>query len=259
MIRLRALGALAMTAAACAVTPLTNRIDVGEEPFVVGVGNGPDGFTDLYAAPAGGGNFVRLSFNRAREEGPKISPDGGRVAFFRRAEAGGGTWSLVVMDLLTTGERSTLLPNGAGTPVRLGWSHDGRRIGLWAGPLYLVDEANPAETIHPIAGDSVPIVDSLTREFVGSPPIGAIEACRDGGECILTREGQLTLLGPATSGAIRWTSDSVAYFIGDDFEIRPLGGGRSRRPSWTTRPDSLRSLSFHSGASSSVSSPPLRP
>jgi hypothetical protein len=45
---------------ACAChDPLTNRIKIGDEAFVIGVGEGPDGQTDLYAAPAGGGAFTR--------------------------------------------------------------------------------------------------------------------------------------------------------------------------------------------------------
>ena len=38
----------------CSITPLTNKIRVGEEPFVIVVGEGRDGETDLFAAPAGG-------------------------------------------------------------------------------------------------------------------------------------------------------------------------------------------------------------
>ena len=47
---------------ACAVTPLSNRIRVGEEPFVIGVGEGSDAMTDLFAAPAGGGAFAVASY-----------------------------------------------------------------------------------------------------------------------------------------------------------------------------------------------------
>ena len=44
----------------CSVTPLTNKISVGEEPFVLAIGEGPDGMTDLYAAPAHGGEISGL-------------------------------------------------------------------------------------------------------------------------------------------------------------------------------------------------------
>ena len=40
---------LTLALAGCGVTPLTNRINIGQEPFVIGVGEGSDGFSDLYA------------------------------------------------------------------------------------------------------------------------------------------------------------------------------------------------------------------
>jgi hypothetical protein len=87
---------LALTA--CAVTPLSRRIRVGEEPFVIGIGEGSDSMTDLFAAPAGGGEFLRLTFTRAEERLPR-SPEGPR-----RSSAGGAgnpRWVLVVLDLRT--------------------------------------------------------------------------------------------------------------------------------------------------------------
>ena len=106
---------------ACSVTPLTNKIAVGEEAFVVAVGEGPDGMTDLFAAPAHGGAFVRLSFNRMVESTPRLSADGRRVVFLRRAEAPGSPSEIVEMSLVTGGERRVTLPGEVGAPTGVAW------------------------------------------------------------------------------------------------------------------------------------------
>src|SRR4030095_5702972 len=92
-------------------TPLSNRIAVGEEPFVIGVGEGPDRQTGRYAASASGGTFLRLTFTRLEERLPALSPDGLRVAFFRvnPGDSAAG-WALVIYDLRRNGERSAPLP-----------------------------------------------------------------------------------------------------------------------------------------------------
>src|SRR5258706_16357795 len=99
---------------ACSVTPLTNKIAVGEEALVVAVGEGPDGMTDLFAAPAHGGAFVRLSYNRLVESGPRLSTSGRSVAFLRRTAGGERPAEVVVMSLGTGGRRRVALPPGAG-------------------------------------------------------------------------------------------------------------------------------------------------
>ena len=101
-----ALTAYLAAAAACTVTPLTNKINIGEEAFVIGVGEGPDSLTDLFAAPAGNGAFARLTFNRTEEHLPRLSPDGLRVAYLRRAP-GESQWSLVILDLLSNAEQTS--------------------------------------------------------------------------------------------------------------------------------------------------------
>ena len=180
----------------CGVTPLTNKIDVGNEAFVVGVGEGPDSMTDLFAAPAGGGNFARLTFNRAEERAPRLASDGRSVAFQRRAGAA-AEWTLVVLDLLTNQER-----------------------------------------VEPAPGNSTP------PERLGPHGEGVVAPC--GAEQCVTVGDSATSLGQVT-GVMRWGSDSVGYFVGQNFEVRPLGGGRSRRPLWKQLPANLRELTYHSG------------
>lgn len=237
-----------MSLVTACVSPLTNKIAVGEEPFVIGVGEGPDSATDLFAAPAGGGNFVRLTFNRAEERAPRLSPDGVRVAFLRRAP-GSSRWTLVILDLRGHGEHSAPLPADAGEPERVGWSADGQRVAVRAQGYYETAAPPGKVTLTRSAADPVR-ADSLTAELLGEPPRGRVERCPDGTSCIRSGSGELSPLGPAVSGVIRWGGDSVGYFSNGSFEVRPLGGGRIRQPAWKALPSRLRELSYHPGATS---------
>ena len=235
---------------ASCVTPLTNRIAVGEQPFVIGVGEGADSATDLFAAPAGGGSFVRLTFNRAVERLPSLAPEGLRVAYLRRAAEGKGpVWSLVVLDLVTSSERTAALPPAAGAAERLGWSRDGRRVIVRAQAGGFWETAVPPGKLSLTpAPDSVQ-ADSLTTVLLGEPSWARIAEC--GGElCIRSATGEVTRLGPGVSGAIRWGADSVGYFEGSRFAVRPLGAGRLRQPAWSNAPARLRELTYHAGTRS---------
>lgn len=235
--------------AACAVTPLTNHIAVGEDAFVIGVGEGPDRATDLYAAPASGGGFVRLTFNRLEERAPRLSPSGTSVAFFRRgAGADHPRWSVVVLDLRTNAERAAELPDSGGEPERLGWSADGATVVLLAGGYYALAADGRAAALTAIAGRGIPRADSLTQERLGSPPSAVIRRCAGAGLCVTGAGGETSALDPGATGAIRWGGDSVAYFTPRGFEVRPLAGGYSRRPVWNAAPAGLRSLTYHPGA-----------
>ena len=234
-------GVLALLTA-CAVTPLTNKINVGEDPFVIGVGEGPDSLTDLFAAPAGGGAFVRLTFNRAEESRPKLSPDGLRVAYFRHAK-GGSDWSLVLLDLARNTEHSVPVPTDAGEPVGLGWSPTGDRLVVHAVRYLATRAAGPIvlEPVDSLAGDS------LVRERLGAESEGMIRDCEDGGGLCVVVGNAVTPLGAERSGAIRWGADSLGYFTGGNFEVRPLSGGYARRPTWTGLPSRLRELTYNGG------------
>ena len=230
----------------CAVTPLSNRIQVGEEAFVVGVGEGRDGATDLFAAPASGGAFVRFTFTRAEERMPRLSPAGTAVAFLRRNGTGDGAgWSLVILDLRTNAERRAALPPGA-TVERIGWTGDGRSVVLAAGRLYRLSEPNGEAVLAPVPGAEVPAADSLTRELLGAPAAAVVEPC-GAGSCVRTAGGETDSLGTGVTGAIRWGADSLGYFTSRGFQVRPLAGGASRRPDWSNPPGALRQLSYHPG------------
>jgi hypothetical protein len=239
---------------ACSVTPLTNHIEVGQEPFVIAVGEGPDGQTDLYAAPAGGGVFTRLTFNRPAERFPKISPDGGTVAFLRATSgASGPPWSLVFLNLLTNAERATPLPPDA-EPDRLGWSRDGTRVVLSAQGYFVIAAPPDAPALGRIPADSLALGDSLSGELLGDPPRGMVRECRSGGLCIVAGTGEITPLDAVARDAVRWGADSVGYFLPGGFEVRPLAGGHSRHPAWVGAPARLRQLTYHPGAQVTISS-----
>ena len=235
---------LLTTLTACAVTPLSRRIQVGEEPFVIGVGEGSDSMTDLFAAPAGGGAFVRLTFTRAEERLPRLSPEGTAVAFVRReGRAPNPRWALVVLDLLTTAERRAPLPAGT-EAVRTGWARDGSAV-VFAGEYFTL--APERDSLIPVSLAQRPAADSATRELLGDPPAAMVGECAAGELCITAANGDVSRLGPGDSGAIRWGADSLGYFTSRGFEVRPLSAGSSRRPDWSGKPGALRSLTHHPG------------
>lgn len=234
----------------CAVTPLTNRLSPGEEPFVVAVGEGPDSLTDLYAAPAGGGAFVRLTYSRAQEAAPRLSSGGTLLVFLRSSpvETTDPEPEIVVLNLLSGSERRIRLPRSGGAARGAAWlAGDSVLVvrsdsGLWRfrappDPAELTELA-PAERSR---------ADSALGVVLGDPPFGTVERCGEQGPCVRAAGGELTLLGAGVSGVLRWGPDSVGYFTGDGFEVRPLGGGRSRRPAWKSSPVRLRELSYHPG------------
>ncbi len=99
--------AVAVALSACSFSPLAHRINVGQEPFVIFVGDGIDHHTDLFAAPAGGGEVAQLTFTALVEQHPRLSPSGDVVAFIRMRDTLPGTHhDVVAMNLLTGGDSS---------------------------------------------------------------------------------------------------------------------------------------------------------
>jgi hypothetical protein len=221
------------------VTPISNRLKAGEEPIVVVVGEGADGNTDLFAAPAGGGPFHQLTFNRAVEDLPKLSPSGVLLAYVRRTPDHS---ELVVFDLTTGGERTAPI---VGEARRLGWSPGGEAVvvATASGPSVAALAGEPFQLTP---GD--PATDSLTYERLGTPAFAAIRACRSGtGICVLAATGEETALGADVTDGCRWGSRAVAYVRAGKIEVRPLGGGRVRQPTWSGGPANLRRPTHHPG------------
>lgn len=233
----------------CSVTPLTNKIPVGEEPFVIGVGEGPDSMTDLYAAPAAGGAFARLTFNRLVESAPRLSGGGTAVAFLRRDRDGAAEPELVVLNLLNGAERRVSLDADLGVPRRVGWRREDAGLALSSDSGTFGLPPPPAvPTLLRLHGADSAAADSVTGVALGEPVAAMVTGCAGGGLCVRTVAGTTAPLDSAAHGPVRWGNDSVGYFTGRGFEVRPLAGGVARRPVWTSAPSRLRDLTYHRGA-----------
>lgn len=243
------LGALGLVAG-CHVTPLSNRIQVGEEPFVVVVAEGRNHETDLFATSAGGGTFVQFTFNRLVESEPRLSPQGTLLVFLRAETAGQSAGAqVVVLDLLTGSEHTSALPPG-GWPERLGWSGDGKWVYLRAPDriFYAADPEHTPLVFAPVDTGGAGAADSATSELLGNPVFGAVSVCEGGMPCIRTSGGAVTELGAGVRDPFRWGPDSVAYLRDSRIEVRPLGGGRPREVLWREAPANLRQPTYHPGA-----------
>ena len=229
----------------CSVTPLTNKISVGEEPFVLAIGEGPDGMTDLYAAPAHGGGFVRLSFNRMIESAPRLSQSGRAVVYLRQLAGAGRAPEIVVLDLGNGAEERVVLPREAGAPVRVAWLGRDSRIAVRAesGVFGFAAPSGAAVPARLHGADSA-LADSALGVPLGSPVAAMVVPCDGVGLCVRTADAAVSPLDPEGHGAVRWGADSVGYFNGAGFEVRPLAGGRSRHPEWSGAPAHLRELTY---------------
>jgi len=241
--------ALPLLMVGCGVTPITNKIKPGEEPFVVAVGEGPDGATDLFAAETGGGPFFRLTFSRPAEWAPRIAPSGAEVAYVRaRQERDSTNMELVIYDLIAGTERRGPIPHAAGPVRRLGWNRAGDSV-FAAADQILVTAADRID-FHDVPPALAGEADSSLMELLGTPAQGRVTHC--GAEvCIVSAGGDTTALGPDVTDAIRWGPDSVALIRGSELEVRPLLGGRPRLPRWTDVPKGFRTPSYHPGEDAS--------
>ncbi len=236
--------ALLAGSAGCGFTPLTNKVGVGSEPFVVVVGQGRDGAVDLFAAPAEGGRFYQFTFNQLVESNPTVGPSGTRLAFLRQADD--RPVEVVTLNLHNGTEQARVLPHAAGSAERIGFaSTDDSVVVAAAGGVYLIGPAG-AELV---TGASAPRLDSLTYERLGDDGFASLRPCRTvTGWCVAKPDGQETALPADAGDPIRWGNDALAYLRNGTIEIRPLGGGRVRQPTWSHQPPGLGQPSHHPGA-----------
>ncbi len=227
-----AVGAVLLGACGGSLPPLRGQIEVGRDAYAVFVaGNSPAG-GDLYAVRAEGGVALPITFTNVGEMRPRLSPDGTSIVFLRGRSLTDSTPATIwVMNLLSGAERELRLPSGAGLPVRAAWSEGGRAIvAAGAGGIYRFD-APPAEgdarLLRP--GERASAESSLAV-LLGQPAFARVVPCAEAGAlCIQADSGSPGLLARGARDALPWGRDSVAYFIGNQVEIRPLGAGRSRR------------------------------
>lgn len=230
----------------CRVSPLINRVAAGEVPFLVMVGEGPDGQTDLFAVDASGGEVVRFTFSRDAESHPALDPSGVMVAFIR--DAADGTRWLAVMNLLSSAERETALPADLGTPARVGWNRDGTRLfvtgsgGRWSAP------APPARLqLDPVPDDGRAEADSSILVLLGDPAFASAFPCPDGAGICVSADGAISVIVPDGRDPFRWGADSLGYLRGGRLEVRPLGPGRSRALDLVRAPSNPRQPTYSAG------------
>lgn len=238
--------ALGLTAAACNLSPLNNRIKVGEEPIVVFVGEGVDGHTDLFVVPASGGSIAQLTFTPLQESMPRINVRGDAVAFLRSRDTTATTRNeVILMNLLNGAERALSLPDGAGRATVIAWSPDGSSLyvrtanGTWQ---LSTPPAPPSAT--PVRGAAFVTADSVFELWVGEPRFARIIPCASGGICVVGPRVDTTVLSVQGRDPLRWGEDSVAWFEGEGMVIRGIGPGIVRRMLWKRPPAHPRDGSY---------------
>lgn len=230
------LGSLALLLTGCrgTLSPLSNKLDIGTEPYVVFVADGEDGLGDLFASTPQGGPAFQTTFTRVDERTPALAADGIRLAFLRtRAPGDSRSAAVVVLNLLNGAEREVRL-NRSPEGVQLAWSPDGRRVLLRSQAQLLMTAAPPeVMALVPVAAAERPAAESAFSVLLGQPTGATVVPCPNArGVCLRLEDGTTALLDSLGANALGWAGDSVAYRSGEEWLVRPLGGGRSRALRW---------------------------
>ena len=239
------LSCLALPACRVSMSPVQNKIGAGTEPFAVFVADGEASTGDLFAVAADGRETVQLTYTRVREMGPALAPDGVAVAFIRETTPGiPATRHIAVLNLLNGGERTL---RTAAPPEQVAWGSAGQILvrtnaGIWE----LAPPPAKSEGRRLVGADSAK-ADSSFLVLLGTPAFARAIECPEVGVCVLLPNGERSLLEMEGRGAARWGADSVGYFVGPDFEIRPNGAGRARRLKLLPPRANPRELTFFPG------------
>jgi hypothetical protein len=215
------------------LSPLSNKLKIGEESYVVFVADGEEGRGDLFAAPPVSGTAFQVTFTRLDERVPALSPDGATVTFLRSREARDSTGvSLVFLNLINGAERRVAAPPGV---EALRWSADGNTVLARSGNRFFRTAAPPQPlVIEPVPDAARPGADSLFRVLLGMPPLGEARPCSNGaGVCAWLASGDTLRLSVSGSAPVAWGNDSVGYFEDGALVVRPLAGGRTRAIRWS--------------------------
>lgn len=242
----RSCALLALVLTACNLSPLQNRIAIGEDPFVAFVAEGSDGSTDIFAGVPAGGELSRITFTPVAESHPALTPLGDAIAFLRYpADAATGTPRLVVLNLLNGAERDFAASALAGPVEGLAWNADQTALLLrsagetWRIPFPFGDEP-PAR----LAGAERAAADSSLDVILGRPAFARAEPCDGGGICVTGPSGEPAVVSATGHGPFRWGTDSLAWFDDERVVVRPLGPGAARTLSWQGMPANARQGSY---------------
>ena len=225
---LMACALLVLTSCRVSMSPLQNRLAPGEEPFAVFVATGEAGLGDLFAVRADGGPTFPVTYTRVRELAPALAPTGIALAFIREAVAGDpATRRVVIMNLMNGGER--MLPSTDAPPEAVAWSADASTLYVRTGSGTVASPAPPGKAaLRTLDSTEAVHADSAFDVLLGTPAFGRAVECPESGVCVLLASGERSVLAADGRGAVRWGSDSVGYFVGAGFVVRPLGPGRLR-------------------------------
>ncbi len=238
-----------LTACDATLPPLRGQMEVGHDPYAVFVG-GSSRASDLYAIRPDGGKPVAITFTNVAEQKPALSPDGGALAFLRSASLNDSTPATIwVMNLLSGSERELVLPKGAVHPAAVGWGPDGQSLIVAAGKeLYRINAPPVAAEPRRIPPAERARAESSLAVLLGDPVFARAVACSAPGDlCIIGGSDDPGLLARGARDPVRWGPDSVAFFVDDNLEIRPLGPGRPRRLVWSNPPERPREMTFFNG------------
>jgi dipeptidyl aminopeptidase/acylaminoacyl peptidase len=223
------------------LSPLSHKLKIGQEPYVVFTAEGEGGTGDLFASPVGGGAVYQVTFTRLNEHLPRLNPDGSMLAFVRGDSAAAAVW---VMNLINGAERRVTEPGGA-EPEGLAWSPDSRTVYVKVATGVLAAAAPPASpSVTALEGQARGAGDSALAVFVGDPVAGEVISCESGGGLCIRLGGESQPLDTAGTEPLRWGGDSVAYRVGDQFVVRPLGGGMTRALRWSKQLEHPRELTY---------------
>ena len=243
---------LTLLASSCDPTlpPLRGQMEIGRDPYAVFVG-GEGSNSDLYAVRPEGGVPVRITFTNVAELAPALSPDGGGLGFLRGTSLTDPTPASVwVMNLLSGSERELVLPKGAGHPVDVGWERDGKSLivstpkGLYR---FQTPPADPDARL--VSAAERARAESTLAVLLGDPVFTRVVPCKKTRRdlCVVGATGRPGLLAQAVRDPVRWGGDSVAFFVGDRLQVRPLGPGRGRILMMSTTPERPRGMTYFPG------------
>ncbi len=236
--------ALLLGAMACrgTLSPLSNKLKVGEEPYIAFTADGEEGVGDIFASPLTGGTAYQVTFSRVDERLPALSPDGTVLAAVRsRAPGDTSSQSVFVMNLINGNERR-IDGEITGMPDALAWSDDGATLYVRTPTVVHQAPAPPARAGWAPATGADPF-----RIRLGDPPLGIAVACDSGGLCARLTGGLVTPLSATGTNPVRWAGDSVGYMENGEWLVRPLAGGTIRALRWNERVSRPRELSVYPG------------